>query len=162
MSGKSKTVVECVLGVEAMAKDDVRDLEGEDGVEIACLLGSILGDDTGGVDEALGEDDGVAYGERLERLGHHGADTDGARDGNVVVGEDVAGEGFEGLIELAAWSVEEAGFEEALNYVVFRLLHPGALRAERADILRIVRNVGRAFNFDRWCSRIPFREPSST
>ena len=59
---------------------------------------------------------------------------DGTRERDVVVGEDIAGESFEGLVELAG-SVEEAGLEEALDDVVLGLLDPGALCAEGADVL---------------------------
>ena len=67
----------------------------------------------------------------------------GRREGDVVVGEDIAGESFEGLVELAG-GVEEAGLEEALDDVVLGLLDPGALGAEGADVLGVVADVGGA------------------
>ena len=75
--GEEHAVVEGVLGVQPVAEDDVRDLEGENGVEVAHLLRAILGDDAGGVDQALGEDDRVADGGGLKRLREQGADADG-------------------------------------------------------------------------------------
>ena len=146
--GEEQAIAEGVLGVQAMAEDDVGDLEGEDRVQIAHLLRAVGGDDGGGVDQALGEDDGVADGERLKRLGEQRADADRAAGLNVVVDEDVVGEGFEGLVELAG-RVEQAGLEEALDDVVLGLLHPLALGAERADIGCIVGDVLRVDDFER-------------
>ena len=37
--GKEHAVVEGILGVQAMAKDDVGQLEGKEGIEVAHLLG---------------------------------------------------------------------------------------------------------------------------
>ncbi len=139
--GEEETVVEGVLGVEPVTEDDVGDLEGEDCVEIAHLLGAVLRDDGGGVEQALGDDDGVADGDGLERLGEQRAAADGTGEGDVVVGEDIAGESFEGLVELAG-CIDEAGLEEAVDDVVFSLLDPGALGAERAYILCIIADVG--------------------
>ena len=81
VSGEEQAIVEGVLGIQAVAEDDVRDLEGEDGVEVAHLLGAVRGDDGGGVEQALGDDDGVADGDGLQRLGEQGAATDGTARG---------------------------------------------------------------------------------
>ncbi len=124
------------------------DLEGEDRVQVAHLLGAVLGDDAGGIEQALGEDDGVADGDRLQRLGQQGAAADRPREGDVVVGEDIACQGLERLVELAG-SVEQTGLEEPLDDVVLSLLHPGALCAERADVLRVVADVGGADDIER-------------
>ena len=85
-------------------------LEGQDGVEVAHLLRAVLGDDAGGVEQALGDDDGVADGNRFQRLREKGTAADGAREGDVVVGEDIACERFECLVELA-WGIEESGLK---------------------------------------------------
>ena len=143
VGGEEQAIVEGVLGIQAVREDDVRDLEGEDGVEVAHLLRAVRGDDGGGVEQALGDDDGVADGDGLERLGEQRAATDGPGEGDVVVGEDIAGESFEGLVELAG-CIEEAGLEEALDDVVLSLLDPGALGSERAYILGVVADVGGA------------------
>src|ERR1700738_3303792 len=124
-----------------MGQDDVGDLEGQDGVEVAHLLRAVRGYDCGGVEQTLGDDDGVADRDGLERLGEQRAATDGPREGDVVVGEDVAGEGFEGLVEVTG-SINEAGLEEAFDDVILRLLDPGALGSEGADVLRVVADVG--------------------
>ncbi len=76
------------------------------------------------------------------------ADADGPGDGDVVIGEDIAGERLKGLVEVAG-SVEQTGLEEAVDDVILGLLHPGALCAERADILRVVADVGGAFDLER-------------
>ena len=143
IGGEEQAIVEGVLGIEAVRQDDVGDLEGEDGVEVAHLLRTVLRQDSGGVNEALGDDDGVADGHRLERHGEQSANPDRSREGDVVVSEDIAGEGFEGLVEVAG-GVEEPGLEEALNDVVLSLLNPGALGAEWAYVLRVVTDVGGA------------------
>ena len=46
-----------------MAEDDVGHLECQEGIEVAQLLGAVCAGDAGGVDEALGEDDGVTDGQ---------------------------------------------------------------------------------------------------
>ncbi len=135
--GEEQTIAEGVLGVQTMVEDDVRNLEGKDGFEVAHLLRAVAGKNAGGVDQALGEDDGVADGERLERLGQQGAYADRSAGLNVVVDEDVVGESLERLVEVRR-RVQQAGLEEALDDVVFGLLLPLALRAERADIGSVV------------------------
>ncbi len=137
VGGEEQAIVEGVLGIQAVGEDDVRDLEGEDSVEIAHLLRAVGGDDGGGVEQALGDDDGVADGDGLQRLGKERAATNGAGEGDVVVSKDVAGKSFQGLVELAG-CIEEASLEEALEDIILCLLDPGALCAERADILGVV------------------------
>ena len=73
---------------------------------------------------------------------------DRPRQRDVVVGEDIVGQRLERLVELAG-SIEQAGLEEPLDDVVFSLLNPGALRAERADVLSIVADVGCADDVKR-------------
>ena len=134
LRGEHHAVGEGVLGVDVVAEDDVRNLEGEHGVQVAHLLRAVGALDGGGVDQALGEQDRVADGERLERLGEQGAHADGARGRDLVVDEDVVGEVGERLVE-GAGRVDQAGGVEALDDVVFGLLDPLALRAERADVV---------------------------
>lgn len=126
-----------------MGEDDVGNLEGQDGVEIPHLLCAVLGDDAGGVEQTLRDDDGIANRERFKRLGQHGAATDRPGEGDVVVSQDIACEGFEGLVELAG-SIDEAGLEEAFDDIVLRLLDPRALGAEGAYVLGIVADIGSA------------------
>src|SRR5713101_3043570 len=87
---EEQAIVEGVFGVKPVSENDVGDLEGQNCVEVAHLLGSVLGDDPGGVEQALGDEDGVSYGNRLERLREQGAATDRAGEGDVVVGQDIA------------------------------------------------------------------------
>ncbi len=141
VGGEEQTVVEGVLGIQTMREDDMRELEGQDSVEVAHLLRAVRCDYGGGVEQALGDDDGVADSDGLQRLREERAATDGPGEGDVVIGEDIAGESFERLVELAG-SIEQACLEEALQYVVLCLLDPGALRSEWAYILRVVADVG--------------------
>ena len=152
--GEEQAIVEGVLGVEPVSEDDVRDLEGQNRVEIAHLLCAVLRHDAGGIEQALGDDDGVADGERLQRLGQQrtAADRPGERD--VVVGQNIVGERFERLVELAG-RIEKTGLEEALDDVVLSLLDPGALSTERADVLCVVADVGRADDLKRGVLRPP-------
>ena len=146
--GEEETVVEGVLGVEPVTEDDVCDLEGQDRIEVAHLLGAILRDDGGGVEETLGDDDGVADGDGLEGLGKQRAAADGTGQGDVVIGEDIAGESFEGFVELAG-GIDEASLEEAVDDVVLGLLYPGALGAEGTDILGVIADVGGSYDIER-------------
>ncbi len=95
----------------------------------------------GGVEQALGDEDGVADGDGLERLREKGTAADGLGNGDVVVSQDIAGQSLQGLVELAG-SIDEAGLEEALDDVVLGLLDPGALGSKGADILGVVADVG--------------------
>ena len=88
---EEEAIAEGELGVDVVAEDDVSDLEGEESVEVTHLLGTVCGDYGGGVDEALGDQDGVADGNGLEGLGEQGANADWAIDGDLVVSEDVVG-----------------------------------------------------------------------
>ena len=144
---EEQTIAEGVLGIDVVTEDDVGDLEGEESVEVAHLLRAVGGDDGGGVDEALGDEDGVTDGDRLEGLGEQRADADGAIDGNLVVGQDVVGQLGENLVEVAG-SVDEAGRVEALDDVVLSLLNPLALGAERAEVAVLLAFVGGTFDFE--------------
>ncbi len=145
---EEQPIVEGVLGIETVSEDDVGNLEGQDRVEVAHLLCAILRHDAGGIEQALGDDDRVADGERLERLGQQRPAADRAGEGDVVVGQNIVREGFERLVELAG-RIEKAGLEEAFDDVVLCLLDPGALGTEGADVLCVVADVGRADDFKR-------------
>jgi len=111
--GKEEAVVECELGVEAVSEDDVGQLGGEDGIEIAHLLCAVGGDDAGGVEQPL-ETMMVCRWRGTRGVGVSRVRTaDGASGLNVVVDEDVSGEGLEVLSKsLGASSrprLEEAG-----------------------------------------------------
>ena len=134
VDGEEQTIVEGVLGIQAVSENDVCKLEGQNSVEVAHLLRTVLRDDGGGVEQTLGDDDGVADGDGLQGLGQQRAATDRPGEGDVVIGEDVAGERLECLVELAG-GIEQASLEEALDYVVLCLLDPRALSSERAYIL---------------------------
>src|SRR5262249_49179747 len=131
-------------------------LEGQNRVEVAHLLGAILRHNAGGVEQALGDDDGIADGERLKRLSQQSTAADGTRKSDVVVGQNVIFQRFACLIKLAG-RIEEACLEEARNDVVLILLDPGALRTEGADILRVLADVGRANDFKRGVLRLRWR-----
>jgi hypothetical protein len=123
------------------------DLEGQQGIEVTHLLGTVRGDHGGGVNQALGDQDGVANGNRLKRLGEQGANADGAVDGDLVVGEDVVGQEGENLVEVAG-CVDEAGRKEAVDDVILSLLDPLALGAEGAEVAILRALVGSTFDFD--------------
>ena len=95
---------------------------------------------------------------RLQRLGQQRTAADRPGEGDVVVGEDVAGQSFERLVELAG-RIEQAGLEEALDDVVLCLLDPGALSTERAHVLRVVADVGGADDIQGGVLRLPVGEP---
>ena len=138
--GEEEGVGEGEFRVEAVAGDDVGKLEGEQRVEVVALRDAVGGGDGGGVDERFREDDGVADGERLERLREQGADFDGGGDGDLVVGEDVVGESLEGVVEVGR-GVEQAGLEEAVDEVGFGGVDELALTAEGAYVGGVVRDV---------------------
>ena len=89
----------------------------------------------------------------VSRVRH--ADRAGERD--VVIGQDVARQRFQRLVELA-WRVEQTGLEETLHDVVFRLLDPCALGAQRADVGGVVADVGRADDIHRGVLRLWWRD----
>ncbi len=65
----------------------------------------------------------------------------GLRDRDVVVGEDVVGQRFQCLVEVAG-RIEETGLEEPFDDVVFCLLGEGALGRERAQVGRFLAGIG--------------------
>ena len=105
---KEQPVAEGELGIDVVPKNDLRYLEGKQGVEITHLLRAIGGDDGGGVDEAFRDQDRIADRDGFQRIGEEGPDADRAIDGDLVVGENVVGELCEDLVEIAR-GVDEAG-----------------------------------------------------
>ena len=136
------------------------DLEREDRVQVAHLLLPILRNDGRGVEQALRNNDRIADGERLQRLGQQRTAADRPRERDVVIGKNVVRQSFQRFVELAG-CIEKAGLEESLDDIIFCLLNPGALRAERADVLGIVADVGRADDIKRGVLLLRGGEPST-
>ena len=105
------------------------------GVQVVDLLVAVAGNG-GRVDQALRDDDRIADGQRLQRLGQQRAHADGPRHLDLVIGQDVAGDLLHDLVEVRR-SIEQAGLEQTVDDVVFSLLYPCALRAQRRYVLRI-------------------------
>ena len=131
--GKNEGVVERELGVQSMAENDMGQLESKERIEIAGLLQAILGDNRRRIDQALGEKNRIPYSRRFQRLGEHRTAADRTRGGHVVVDQNVVCQRFESLIELAG-RINNPSLKQPLHSVILGLLHPFALRSERADI----------------------------
>jgi len=132
----------------------VCELECQKRIQVTHLLCAVTGDYCGRVDQAFGEDDRVPDRKRLKWLREQSAYMDRATDCNLVVCQDIVGQGLQRLVELAG-CIQQTGLEQALHDVIFSLLGEGALCSERAQIGSIVGDVGRADYVKRrvLCSR---------
>src|SRR6202007_3147546 len=111
-----QAIVEGVLGIQTVSKNDVRDLEGKNRIEVAHLLCAVLRYHASRIEQALGDHDGVADGERLKRFGQQRAAADRTGERDVVVGQNIVRERFERLVELPR-RIEKTGLEEGVDDV---------------------------------------------
>ena len=145
-----QVIVEGILGVDVVAEQNVCYLEGQQRVEVALLfrLLTIRGGNRRRIQQALGYQDRVADRQGLQRLRKQRTHLQGTIYRNLVVRKNIVGQQLEGLVEVAG-SVDQAGLVQAVNDIVLGLLHPLALRLQRAHIRSIRGSVGRALHLKR-------------
>src|SRR5579883_11538 len=119
-------VEEGVLGIEAVAENDVGEFVGEDGRQ-AGFIGQ-------NVNQAAAENDGVADSEGFQRGSHQDAAAHLGIDVDIIGDLEVVDDGFEDLVDFALGGHQTDAFE-AVNNVVFRLAVPGALGLNRGKVV---------------------------
>ena len=120
---EEQAVVERVLRIQPVPKDDVRKLERQNRVQVRGLLRAIRCDDGGGIKQALRDHDRVSDRKTLEWFRQQCTNVNWGADRNVVVDQDVVRQRLERLVEVAR-RIQKSGLIQPFEDVIFGLLHP--------------------------------------
>jgi len=110
-------------------------LEGKDRIQSCPLLARRLADDGCGVEQALGEDDGVADRDRLQTAQSAACGSESGRDSVMCCRRGYFRPSASSVLSNSLGAVEKTGLEKSLDDVILSLLNPCTLSAERTDVL---------------------------